>query len=116
MTETGDRAINEFRVENGNRIIVQGKVRQNAGTKVLDQYITLFNKFLDNSAALVSFEIYNEAALVAIDTQIVGALPLCERRTPAARLIALGRFHFDHVRAKIAENHRTLRASEKTAE
>jgi hypothetical protein len=31
-------------------------------------------------------------------------------------LVTFGRFHFDHIGAKVAQNHRTIRTSEHAAE
>ena len=71
---------------------------------------------MEGFTAFLRLEIHDDAALVAVDTQIVRALPVGEGRTPAARFVPFGRFDFDHVCAKIAENHRTIGTSQHAAE
>ena len=63
--------------------------------------------------ALGRFQIDGEAFFVAIDAKKVGAFAAGERWTPAARIVAdAGLFHFDHLSAEVAEEHRAVRASE----
>src|SRR6478672_5948400 len=63
-------------------------------------------------------EVDPDAALVAVDREVVGRGPRAvgvaadPRRPPTARRVALGRLELDHVGAEVAQEHRAVRPGE----
>ncbi len=98
------------------KLKVQGEAGKCPGTEVLDQDIALSDQPAEDGTSLLRFEIHDNAALVAVYAQVIGALPLRKRRAPGTGLVTFRRFHLDHICSEIAENHRTIRTSEHAAE
>ena len=98
------------------RFKIQAEFLQRARAEIFHQHIALHGEITQNLAPLICFQIYYHATFVAVDAQIIRALPTCKRRTPTACLVAFGRLHFDDFRSQVTENHRTIRASQHTAE
>ncbi len=94
---------------------IQTEFFQRARAKVFHQHIALQREVAQDLFPLVCFQVDHNAALVAIDAQVIRAFPFRERGTPAASLIAFGRLHLDHIRTQVTENHRTIRTSQHAA-
>ena len=107
--EAGDAAMDQTRKALRQHIgIADAPFLHAAGLVVLDQHIGAFQQSQQHRAAFRLREIEGEGALVAVDADVVAGVALMERRAPAARLVALGGFDLDHLRAVIRQDHRAI--------
>ena len=112
-----DRQVDEPRVERGGASRRRSPRRANPPTR---KFSTSTSPSLEQPAqdggALGALEVEPDAALVAVDRQVVGGGPRPvgrrrsdPRRPPAARRVTLGRLDLDDVGAEVAEEHRAVR-------
>ena len=113
LPETGDRAIDDPRVDRPDRGIIQPVFGQPANLEILHQHIGPRGQPPDQFGPLRRCQIDRRAALVAVGAKIIGALArivrsvgkLEERRTPAAGIVAAaGLLDLEHVGAEIGED------------
>ena len=113
LPEARDRAIDEPRMPWRHRGVVEAQPGQRAGPEVLDEHIRLRDQPLEDLAAGRLLEIERDAFLVAVDAQEIRAFAVQERRSPAARVVALaGLLDLDDPRAHVGEQHRAIGARE----
>src|SRR5207237_8683134 len=88
LAEAGDGAVDEPRVQAGERLVAEAEALHGAGAEVLEQHVALADQLFQDGPALGRFQIEREALLVAIDRQEVRRFAADERR-PRARVVAL---------------------------
>src|SRR5581483_4718320 len=100
LAESGDRAVDEARMLRRQRRVVEAELRQRAGAEVLDEHVGVRDEPREDRAPLGPLEVERDALLVAVDAHEVRALPVHERWSPGARVVALARlFDLDDARA-----------------
>jgi hypothetical protein len=75
-------------------IIREAEAAQGAGTEVLDDHIAALDEPLEHALPVGMLEVERDAALVAVDGEVVGRDPADLRRHPVARLVT-GAGHLD---------------------
>jgi len=114
--EGGDRAVDEARVDGGQRIVAETEALHGARAEVFDDHVRRRHEGFHHLHRLRLLEIELEAALVAIEKEIGGRFAILVG-WPCARLVtAAGIFHLDHIRAEIGEERSTPRSSDDTRE
>jgi hypothetical protein len=113
--ERGHRARDEARVGRTQRLPVDAPRRHQAGPEGLQQHVgALAQRPRETAVALVG-EVERHRALVAVQPQEVRALAVAPRRSPRAGVVAAVRaLDLDHIRAEIAEQHRSVGPGEHT--
>ena len=88
------------------RVIAEAEPPNGARAEVLDHDVGGVNQLPENLAAGVALEIQGKAALVPVDTQVVGADVVDERWSPGARVVPLAwLLDLDHLGAHVAQQH-----------
>ena len=107
LAEAGDRAIDQARVERGERGIVQPVFRKAPDLEILDHHIGVGHQATDGFLAPGRAEIDGDRFLAPVGGMKIGRRPILfavdERGAPAAGVIPLGRFDLDHIRAQIRQ-------------
>ncbi|MNT46778.1 hypothetical protein D3C72_1834470 [compost metagenome] len=112
MTETGDRAIDQVRVDRLQRFIVQPVSRQTADLEVFDQDVGLRRQLTHQALTFSLGKVDGHRLLVAIGRQVIGGLAgvfavgiLQEGRAPGASVIAItGTLDLDHLGTKVRKD------------
>ena len=95
-----------------------GKEVVPAGQKVLEHHIGTTDEVDQKLPSSRVRDVDRNAFLVSIHRKEVGAFTFAvERRSPASRFVTCaGPFHFDDISAQVAQNHRTYRPGEHSAQ
>ncbi|MDR8955490.1 hypothetical protein FEP76_03997 [Burkholderia multivorans] len=96
--------------------IVHPPARERTGLEVLDQHVGVLEQPPEDRAPFVARQVEREPFLVAVHAQEVPRGVARERRPPAARLVAAGRFDLDDRRTVVGERLRAVRAAEHAAQ
>ena len=124
-----DGQVDQARIEAVQLVVGEAKPRQAADAEVLDQDVAPREQPRQHLAASGLLEVEAEAALVAVDGQVVGRLASVGRvrarvtgriglarlggtgegRSPGARAIAVRRLDLDHVGTEVGQEHRAVR-------
>src|SRR4029077_91918 len=101
--ERGDRAVDEPPVDLRQHVLAEPEGLHGAGAEVLDDHVRVLHQPLDHLDGLRRLQVERDAALVPIEEQVRGGLPVLVRR-PGARLVAgPGVLHLHDVRAQVGE-------------
>ncbi len=118
LAEAGDAGIDQRWMILPERVIIEAELRHLPRPEVLDHNVTLASKFTGDVLALRRFQVKDDAALVAIDCQIIGALTVFTFPqpgwTPVPGIVAARGFDLDDLCPKIAEEHGTERTRQHT--
>ena len=112
LAETGDRAIDQPRIDRLQAFVIQPVGGQPADLEVLQQHIALRHQLADDALALGPGEVDGQRLLVAVGGQVIGGLRgvlavliLEIGRAPVAGIVArAGALDLDHLGAEVAEN------------
>ncbi len=112
LAETGDRAVNQARVDGFEARVIEAVLLQAADLEVLHQHIALCGHFEDQRLAFGLRHVKRDGALVAVAGGEVGGLKrvvslgiLEERRPPVARVVArAGALDLDHIGAQVGQH------------
>ena len=107
LAETGDRAVDEARVDLGEARVVEAVLRQTADLEILDQHVGFRGQIAHQALALRLGDVDGDRLLAAVAAHEIGAEARVlrsrrnrERWSPAARVVAAaGTFDLDHFRA-----------------
>ena len=103
MTVTGERAIDQPRIEFRQFFIAEPKPAGDAGRIVFEEDIRLLRQLLKNFPPLIFLHIQRQAAFVAIEPNVTGGQTLHDR-IPGANHIAHARsLDFDHLRPHVRQ-------------
>ena len=103
--KAGDGGEDQARVGRRELCVLHPHVLHGAGLEVLDEDVHVECQLAQQIQTRGVAEVHRDALLVAMDAQVVDALGLLER-APAADHLALGRgLDFDHLSAKVGEDH-----------
>ena len=103
----GNGGVDQPGVLRAQSLVIQALLRHPAHAEVLHHDVRLGHQSPRNFLPPVRGEIERDAALVAVEAEVVGALAGQERRSPGARVVtAAGPLDLDDVRAQVAEEHR----------
>src|SRR5262249_31422157 len=106
LTEAGDGAIHEPRVETAQRFEAEPDPLHRPRTEVFDADGALARELSEDLEALGGLEVERDALLSAVDGHEVRRLAADERR-PASRVVALARLlDLDDLGAHVGEHHR----------
>src|SRR2546427_794434 len=106
LAEARDRAVDEPRVEPGERPVAKPELLHGPGPKVLEEDVALPDERPEDRLALRGLEVQGDALLVAVDGHEIRRLAAREGR-PAPRVVALPRpFELDDLSAHVAQHHR----------
>ena len=116
--EAGDRAPHETGLCGENRRDVESISLEHAALEVVDDDVGARDQATDERAIVGIGEIGDDALLVAVDAEVIGALAgAVEGRTPAAGVVAgAGSLDLDDVGAEVAEQHARERARQDSAQ
>src|SRR5262249_33431393 len=89
---------------------------QSADFEIFDQNIGPFEEAEDGIPPLFRCQIEDDAALIAVDGKKICGGAINKGRPPRPRFIANRRLDLDNVRAVIAKNLRTIRATQDAAQ
>ena len=111
LAETGDRAVNDARIDGLQAGVVQAVARHVADLEVLDKYMAVHRQFANQGLAGRLRNVTGERALVAVGAQVVGrfarfcaAAVVQKGRTPAARVIAgAGALYLDDISTQVGQ-------------
>ena len=92
--------------------LAEAPLVERAELVVLDQHVGPRDQPAQDLACLRLAEIEPEAALVAVDAEIVCRLAADMRWSPGAGIVAIRRLDLDDLRAHVAERHRAQRAGQ----
>src|SRR6185503_19478928 len=117
LAEAADMAEDRSRIDSSYTFIGKAQARERPRAEVLDDDIALLDEAFEHALPVRVLEIERDAALVAIDGEVVRRDTFDARRRPLTRLIA-GAWHLDldDVRAVVAEHERAVRARERPRE
>ena len=107
MTEGGDGAIDQPRIDLQQILIAQAQSREGAGAEIFHQHISAGNQLAENLARFCLLQIKRHAALVRPLRQVIAAharaieIPIAA--TDAALVWVLRVFDLDHIRAEQAQ-------------
>ena len=112
LPETGDRAIDEGRVDRAQILVAEAVFRQRAGLEILQHDVGPRGKRSHDALAFGVGKIDGDRAFAAVDRQqiagvagIASGLVLEERGTPAAGVVArAGTLDLHHVGTKVGQN------------
>ena len=111
LAETGDRAVDEARVDCPQRFVAQAVALERADLVVLDQDVAAGGQLAHQRLAVFGGDVDGHRLLAAVGGQVVGRLAgvvaaavLEVGRAPAARVVAAaGAFDLDHLRAQVGQ-------------
>ena len=109
LAVSGDRAIDQLRIELMQRGIVELQSPHHARAKILDQHIGGRDQPANRFHSLGRFQIEHQAVLADIELAEGGAAIVAHRRTGPHRL-AFGGFDLDDLRAHVGEHPRAMRS------
>ena len=116
LPETGDRAIDELRIDGAKRFIVEPVFRQPTDLEILDKDIAFGGEAAQDRSALGRGDVNGERALVAVDRTEIGGpcgrVGICiaghlvdEGRAPATCVVAGARtLDLDDIGAKVTQH------------
>ena len=114
-----DREMDEARVERGEDVVPEPEPGEAVRSEVLDEDVGVGEESAQHVGAGGLLQVEPEAALVAVDREVVGGGPASRRsslahprRAPAAGRVALGRLDLDDVGAEVGQEHRRVRPGE----
>ena len=124
LTETGDRAVNDARIDGLERGVVQAVARHVADLEVLDKHIAVQRQFANQGLAGRLRNVTGHRALVAVGAQVVGgfarfcaAAVVQKGRAPAARVVtSAGALDLDDIGAQVGQGLGAPRAGEYAGE
>src|SRR5262245_17015090 len=103
--ERRDRAIDEARVERGQRVVAQAEALHRPRPEILDEDVGALDQIAEDLGALRRLQIERQVSLVAVDHEVRRRLPALVGR-PGTRLVARARvFHLDDVGAHVGQEH-----------
>jgi hypothetical protein len=97
LTISGDRTIDQFRIELSQRAVIQLQSPHHAGAKILDQDISARDKPADDFDRVRRFQIENETFLADIELAERGGEAVADGRTSSHGL-AVDRLYLDDLR------------------
>src|SRR5207247_4972324 len=101
--EGGDGAVDQPRVDGGERLVAKAEALHGARAEILDEHVGRAHEGLHHLHRLRRLEIELHAALVAVEEEVGGGFTVLVRR-PRARLVAPpGVFDLDDVGAEVGE-------------
>ena len=102
-----DRAVDQSRIDGGERFIAEAQAIHHAGPIVLDQDVALGGEILDQRHAGIVLQIDDDALLAAVDAQEIVALVVAERREQPGFVAGARRLDLQHFRAEIGQRERS---------
>jgi hypothetical protein len=113
LTIAGDTAIHQPGMFAAQRGIVQADLLHRPDLEILDQHVGGSDQLPGERLSTRVLEVERQAALVAVDAEIVGALTVQPGRSPLARIVAAdGMLDLDHVGSQICKQHGAVWASQ----
>ena len=107
LSEACHRAIDQPRIERFQALVIEAELPQPPDLEILDQYVGARREPAHDLAPVLGGEISDDRAFSPIAGMEIGggalAFRLDERRSPGARLVALGALDLDDVGAEIGE-------------
>jgi hypothetical protein len=118
LSESGDRAVDQPRIDRGERGVIEAVTGQRADLEIFDDDVGLAAEIADDAPAVGRGEVDGDRLLAAIAAEIVSGFGrvapvrvLQKRRPPAARVVAAARlFDLDDLGAEVGEQLRAPRA------
>ena len=111
-----DRAIDDARVERGNRVVVEAESGEASRSEVLDHDVGCADEATESAGAHIALQVERDALLVSVQAEKKRA-PARAVGRPRARIVPMGRlFDLDDLRAHVAEHHRAIGAGEHARE
>ena len=106
-SETRHRAVHNALVPGRDLLVADAEAGSRPRAEVLDHHVGTLGEQPGLTPAVLGAEVPGDAALVAVDAQVIGALVIDERRPEAAGVVTGTRtLDLDDVGAEIAEQHR----------
>src|SRR5438128_7513803 len=116
LAESADRRVDERRLQSLQPRGSKAEPFHRAGFEVFDDDVAGLRQGLRDVKGFLLLEIEDHASLVPVHGEEIGRLASYEWRPPLARVVARGRFDFDDVGAKVAKQHRAVRAGQRLCE
>ncbi len=113
---TGDRTVNQARVDCTERFITDPEAFGGAGAEVLDQHIGLLHQGMDDLAAFGFVQVDADRALVAVGTGKIGGNFADVGWPHATGIIAVEGFDFDDISPEIGKRLPAPRAGQNTGQ
>ena len=114
--ERGDAAVDKAGVALAQRRLTEAETVHRARPEVLHQDIRADRQGARGLEIVGVVQVQHDAALVAVDRQVVGALAAGKRRRPRSGVVAFAALHLDHLCTEVAEDHRAERAGQEARE
>ena len=115
LTVSGDRTIDQLRIELMQRAVVQLQSAHHPRSKIFDEDIATCDKPADNFDCVRRFQIENEALLADIELAEGGREAVADRRTGSHRL-AFGGLYLDDLRTHVGKHPRAVWAGNRGRE
>src|SRR5207302_3813557 len=113
LTESRDVADDRPAVDRTDAIVGKAEPAHDSGAEVLDDDVAAFDETLEDLLAFGTLEIARDAALVAVDREVVRGDTVHVRGSPLAGLVPATRdLDLHHVGAVIGEQQRAIRSRE----
>ena len=115
--EARDRAVDQPRIDRGQRFIAQAEAIHDAGAIVFDQDVAFGREILDQRHAGLGLQIDDDALLAAVHAQkIVALVRRGTAETDGFRRRVSGRLDLQHLRAEIGQRERGRRSRQHASE
>jgi len=103
LAVTGDRHVDQPRVDRLERLIADAQLVHHSGSKLLEHDVVLAHQLPDYLDRLGTLEIEGDAALVAVEVGVTGGGSAIVRRQHAHQIHARGRLHPQHLGAHVCQ-------------
>ena len=112
LAVSGDRAIDQLRIELAQRSIVELQSPHHARAEILDQHVGACDQTANRFHSLGRFQIEHQTFLADVELAEGGAAIIAHRRAGSHRL-AFGGFDLDDLGAHIGEHPRAMRSGDR---
>jgi len=103
LAVTGDRHIDQLRVDCLQCLIAHTEFVHHAGAKLLQHDVVLGHQLLDHLHRFRLFQVKGDAALIAIEVGMAGRYAAVMRWQHAHQIHAAGRFHAQYLSAHVSQ-------------
>jgi hypothetical protein len=118
LTEPGNAAVDQPRVQPLHRLVAEPQPGHHAGAEVLDQHVGAGDEFARDAAVGLVVQVERDAALAAVEGQVHGARSFPQRgeRVLARVVAAVLALHLDDIGPQVGEVLRADRSGDDAAE
>ena len=109
ITVSGQRAVDQARVDRLHPVVVDAEPRGDRGPEVVHQDVRALHQPSQHGEPVGMLQVETDAVLVAIDSEERAAL-VRQRRGVVAQVVALGRLDLDDLGAEVAQQGAAIRA------